>query len=471
MKSAIPSPAGLSYRDYQLTGIEYMQLHAGTLLADDPGLGKTIQVAGYINSDSSLREVLIGCPPSLAINWKKELEKWLVTDHTIGIAKGDFFPATDIIILPYSIAWRHRHRIRLWLWDLMVLDEAHECKNPEAKRSLSFINKQNPVRSRRAVFVTGTPIENRPIEIHNLVSYLNPKRFKGRHEFGMRYCEPRRVKKGMKGWDWIYTGADNLPELHQKLDGVMIRRRKKDVLKELPPKVRSVIRLDGFERVKEEAELLFEARERIEELKAEYHEAQANDMIDAMAEIQTFIEYELHEMAEIRHETALIKLDKSYPYIDALLRDHEKIIIFAWHRDVIEELQDHYKEMCVVHHGGRNAQQKEEAVQAFQEDKNTRIFIGNIKSAGVGLTLTAASVVLFMELDWSPKKLEQAEDRAHRIGQNDNVLVYYLVLEGSIDASMASTLVDKLNVIDQAIEGEETSMQASDWADVLFTSV
>ena len=467
-KSLIPIPEGLSYRDYQVEAIHFCLEHAGALVADDPGLGKTIEVAGVINADDSLREVLIGCPPSLAINWKRELEKWLVRPVSIGIAVGDYFPPTDIVILPYSIAWRHRALTRLWLWDLMVLDEAHACKNPDAYRSRAFLDRWHPVRARRMIFTTGTPIENKPIEIHVLAKALRPKLIQSRHDFGVKFCGAVRVQKGPT-WEWEYPGATCLPELHTLLKNFMIRRRKADVLQELPPKTRSVIRLEASKRVAAEAEALHTARENLDGLKKQHSAAEARGLVERMEDLQAKMWYELDSMAAIRHETALIKVELAMPFLLNLKAQLDKLLIFAWHRDVIEALSKAFDGQCVLHHGGMNANQKQKSVDQFQ-DGNAEVFIGNIASAGVGLTLTAARVVVFVELDWSPKKLEQAEDRAHRMGQTENVLVYYIVLDGSLDAAMASTICRKLNIIDKAIDGSAAHTQASDWAGALLAS-
>ena len=168
----IPVPAGLAYLPYQLAGINLLRERHNALLADEMGLGKTIQVIGLLNAEPAIKRVLIVCPASLKLNWLRELTKWLTTPREIGIVNG-VFPQTDIVIINYDILTRHRAGLMAQTWDLMVADKSHKIKNDKAQRTRALLGKwsrdkdelQLPVQAKRKIFVTGTPIANRPVEL------------------------------------------------------------------------------------------------------------------------------------------------------------------------------------------------------------------------------------------------------------------------------------------------------------------
>lgn len=411
----VPHPPGLEYLPFQKAGIAFAAKRATTLLADEQGLGKTIEAAGYINCDSSINRVLIVCPASLKLNWRSELKKWLTRRLSVvlGLDRG-----ANISIINYDILhkfnWKHEE------FDLLILDECQYCKNPTARRSRLALS----IKAKRKLFLTGTPILNWPIEIYPLLKALQPGEWGGKHDFGVRYCD---AFPGQWGWD--YTGASNLEELNERLRStVMIRRLKSDVLKELPPKRRQIIELSG----------------KVPQSELDY--------LAAVKKLQNPGQIAFEAMARVRHEDALAKLPACIDFIKDALEESEKIVVFAWHRDVIQRLKTEVGVNGVVVTGDTPLNVRQAMVHTFQNDPNCRLFIGNIQAAGVGITLTAASHVIFVELDWTPGVVSQAEDRCHRIGQRDYVLVQHLVLSGSIDAKMAKLLVAKQEVLDKALD-------------------
>jgi SWI/SNF-related matrix-associated actin-dependent regulator 1 of chromatin subfamily A len=257
-----------------------------------------------------------------------------------------------------------------------------------------------------------------------------------------------------------------LDELQRTLrETVMVRRLKKDVLTELPPKRRQVIELpaNGLARVVEK-EQRAEARwaEEINRLKAERDFASANAdeaaYEAAIARLREARQAEFTELSRLRHEGAIAKLPKVVDHCLELLEAVDKLIIFAHHHDVVAGLMDELKDFNPVRLTGEDSQAaRDAAVQSFQNDPTTRVFVGSIQAAGVGLTLTAASTVVFAELDWVPGNMSQAEDRLHRIGQNDAVLVQHVVLDGSLDAKLAKTLVRKQAILDAALDKQQTA--------------
>lgn len=457
-KIEIPSPEGLDYYPFQKAGIQYGLDKQAVLIADEMGTGKTIQTVGIINSDKSLKKILIICPATLKINWKKEIERWLTRDLSITIVNGSkqVDPA-NITILNYDILTKHHDFIHKTKWDLLVVDEAHYLKNHRAKRTMEVVgeNGQNSIEARRKVFLTGTPLLNRPIEGWTIFSYLSPDTFRSFWKYANRYCNAQN-----NGFGWDFSGASNLEELQTVLRGhFMIRRLKKDVLKELPPKIRQVITLptNGCASiVKQEGETATKYQDKLEEIRMRAELAKINEdeagYREAIEELSLESLSMFEEMAKIRHELALAKVPNVCKHIENVLEETNKVVIFAHHRDVVEKLSENFKDISVKVFGGMSSKQKDEAVTRFQTDDNIRVFIGNIKSAGVGLTLTASSHVIFAELDWVPANITQAEDRCHRISQTESVLVQHLVVDGSLDVQMAQAIVDKQAIIEKALD-------------------
>lgn len=486
----IPSPEGLEYLPYQKAGIAYALRRDGSLVGDVMGLGKTIQALGIINAKPEIKTVLAIVPASLKLNWKREADKWLVREFStkvVGGKKNGTFPlgigqreVGDFVIINYDILKKHQAEILRHDWDLLIVDEAHMLKNPKALRTKNVLGYkptkkevETAVRKRRKppveveaikakdrVFLTGTPIVNRPVEAFPLFNSLDPKTFGEFFPYAIRYCS---AYKNRYGWD--FKGASNLEELQEKARAsFMIRRTKEEVLPELPPKRRQVIEIaanGNAALIERERRAFAEHEATLEELKAAVELAKASedeeeyrDAVKALRDGQTAA---FTAMSLVRHDTALAKVPTVVEHIKAAVEDDptHKVVVFAHHRDVIAALSDEFAETSVELHGGTPIEKRQEAVDRFQEDPKVQIFIGQIQAAGVGITLTASSHVIFAELDWVPGNLTQAEDRTHRIGQfADYVLVQHLVLEGSLDAVMAKRVVAKQEVIDRALDNE-----------------
>lgn len=461
----IPRPEGLDYLPYQKAGINYALTHPSVLFGDEMGLGKTIQAIGVINADESIKKVLVICPASLKLNWKRELKKWLTREMSIGISEGKqcYAGYVDICILNYDIAQKHEKLLQSVLWDLVIIDEAHYLKNPKAKRTQTILGREAykdkcalpGIKARRRIALTGTPIPNRPVEGFGIFHYLAPSEFPKFFPYAIRYCDGHQNAHG-----WDLNGASNLFELQEKLRAsCMVRRLKADVLKELPAKRRTVIEIeceDGI--VSEEMEAWESRQDQINELRAAVELAKASDDEDeykrAVEALNVRVKATFTEISQMRHDTAVLKIPYVIEHLKNAIEDGHKVVCFAHHHDVIDALRHEFGPVAVSVYGMTSMQGRQDAVDRFQKDPDCKLFIGGILAAGVGLTLTAASHVVFAELDWVPGNVTQAEDRCHRIGQHDMVLVEHLVLEGSLDARMAKILVEKQEVIEQALDAE-----------------
>ena len=463
----IPAPEGLSYLPYQRAGIAYAAARTGVLIADEMGLGKTIQAIGLANTDSTLQSILIICPASLRLNWLREWCKWDVHGRQAGIANGKL-PQTNVVIVNYDILKKHIVQLRTRSWDLLVVDEAHYAKNPKAQRTQLLLGKKDrdpakaipALTARRRVFLTGTPILNKPIEAWSLVNSLAPNEFSSWAHYAKRYCDGHKTQYG-----WDVTGASNLLELQDHLRAsIMVRRLKKDVLTELPPKRRQLLEFSGETEAVEREQLAYtHSQERLEVLRAavQLAKAQSDEEYDrAVQALREGAGAAFTEMAKLRHATALAKV----PYVIEHLTDAlegGKVITFAHHKDVIAQIVEAFPG-CVSITGDTPMATRQAAVDRFQTDPTCTLIVGNLQAMGVGLTLTASAHVVFAELDWVPGVMSQAEDRAHRIGQLESVLVQHLVLEGSLDAVMAKRLMAKQEVIDRALDERERTEVAGE---------
>ena len=430
----IPVPAGLSYLPYQRAGIAYAIKRSSTLIGDEMGLGKTIQAIGVINATAP-KTVLVVCPASLKINWKNEMTKWLVADRDIQIVNGggEQIPANpDVIIINYDVLSKHKDALNARTWDLVIMDEAHDIKNNTAARSKVAVG----IKANRKVVLTGTPITNRPIELQPIAGYLDPASFGNYFKFGLRYAGAYQKNIGRKTV-WDFDGSSNLDELQRVLrQSFMIRRKKDEVLKELPEKVRQIIVLPN--------------NEYSDEMKKEFE-----TMADAVVETHSK-DIDFEQMSGVRHETALAKVNDVVTHVSAI--DHQ-VVVMAHHKDVVDGIKSGLEaagKSVVTLTGDCNQAHRQNSVETFQAG-NADVFIGTIGAAGVGITLTSASHVVFAELDWVPGNVSQAEDRCHRIGQENSVLVQHLVVDGSIDARLAQVLVNKQKVLDKALDNVITN--------------
>jgi SWI/SNF-related matrix-associated actin-dependent regulator 1 of chromatin subfamily A len=422
----IPAPAGCEYLPYQRAGIAYAANRPDTLLADEQGLGKTIQAIGLINMDPTIKTVLVVAPKSLLINWQREAAKWLTRK-------------VELVTINYDMIWKRAdlHNPKTH-WDLLILDESQNIKNPKAKRTKVCTN----IPARRRILLTGTPILNRPVELWPTLQMLDPDDL-GRNFFGFanRYCGAKQIRAGRK-MVWDFTGASNLEELQEKMrTKFMVRRLKADVLTELPAKRRQIIPLDTQGVIG----LLNKERQLLADLSFE----------EAAKRLEDGGGVAFTEMAKLRHELGVAKAPRAVEHITGMLDSVDKVIVFAHHHAVIETLARDLDQFgCVTITGQTSGADRQAAVDRFQTDPSCRVFVGNIRAAGVGITLTAASTVVAVEQDWTPGWMAQAEDRAHRIGQMNSVLIQYLVFDESMDANLAQTLVTKAAVANKALDAD-----------------
>lgn len=426
----IKSP--FQYYDYQRAGVKHLLSPGNKLLGDDMGLGKTLQVIGYCN-EVSPNKVLIVCLASIKYNWRNEFLRFSTVDYLYQIVDSkteSLEPGVNIYIINYDILDRYikdLHRIK---FDLVVGDEIHYVKNPRAKRSKAFYT----LKAGKKIGITGTPMPNRPVELFHIMKWLEPKVFPRYSHYCIRYC----ASEGSSDT----KGASNLEELNYKLrtSGVMIRRLKKDALKQLPEKVRQIVLLEGMDQ-----ELIEKHQQIIQKVK--------KVGFDQVFNIEgSEGGYLFEEIASIRKQTAMMKIPLVKDFISNILNDKEKITIFGHHTSVLESVRDSFSSFNpLLITGSTHPKQRQGIVETFQESNGNRIFIGSMSACGTGITLTAADTMIFIEQDFVPGTMAQVEDRIHRIGQKNTCFIYHLIMRHSIDAWLASMVQEKKINIELAL--------------------
>ena len=428
---------------YQKKGVAFIEAKQGrALLADEMGLGKTAQALAWLQMHPEIQRTLVVVPASLKINWDRETKLWMTNPDT-QIINGTkpYEISSKIVIINYDILRAWLPALLIWKPQLIIADEVHYVKGNTAQRTkaLKKLAKGVP----HFIALSGTPIVNRPVEFFNAIQMIDSKLFPSWWTFTDRYCNRRH-----DGFGWNVKGATNTAELHATLKAtIMIRRLKKDVLTELPDKVRSFFPLEmsksGLKEYRSaEADFLDWVRENKGRAAAERASNAA-----VLAEIEV-----------LKQLAVRAKMDHAIEWIEDFLETDQKLVVFATHKFVIEQLMEKFGNIAVKIDGSVSSTQRQLAVDKFQHEAETRLFVGNIQAAGVGITLTAASNVAFLELPWTPAAVMQASDRVHRIGQKNAVNIYFLLAEDTIEERIASILDDKRKILDSVLDGKQTEV-------------
>jgi SWI/SNF-related matrix-associated actin-dependent regulator 1 of chromatin subfamily A len=430
---------------FQKEGVAFIDSHNGrALVGDEQGLGKTAQALAYLQLHPELRPAIVVCPASLKLNWVKEANMWMTNPKTQILSGTN--PNTriigEIIIINYDILMDWLPVLSKIKPKVLIMDEIHKIKSNGTRRTKSCkkLGKTIP----HIIGLSGTPIINRPVEIYNAVRMIDPLLFPAFWDFANRFCGAHH-----NGYGWDFNGCSNQEELHNKLsNSLMIRRKKMDVLKDLPDKMYSFVPMElDNEREYFRAENDFIGY--IRETKGSHAAAKASN-----AEVLTQIE-------GLKQLAVKGSLTQSIQWIEDFLEtDNNKLVVFAVHKFVIEVLMEAFPGISVKIDGSVAPEKRQIPVDEFQNNPKIRLFIGNIQAAGEGITLTAASNVAFLELPWSPGGLQQATDRLHRIGQKNSVMVHYLLATGTIVEKIARLLDSKQKVLDAVLDGKITEQES-----------
>ncbi|MDQ8043372.1 MAG: DEAD/DEAH box helicase [Solirubrobacteraceae bacterium] len=415
---------------FQVAGVEYALDRRRTFIADEQGLGKTLQALQTIEADNAYPAVIL-CPASLKLNWEREASRWLPhRTRRVFTGRGAQSTDADLLILNYEIVEWHREDLAKLAPGALILDESHYCKSPKAKRTkaVQALAEDLPSGSLRLA-LTGTPLVNRPKE---LVPQL---RILGRlGEFGSG-----------AGFERRFGSPEERERLHWHLRRTCyLRRLKKDVLPQLPDKQRAVVPVElsnATDYARAEREFmgwLIEQFGGTDELDRKLTSAERGKA--------------LVKLGALRRLAGQGKVEMAASWIEDFLESGEKLVVFANHVDVQHALADRFPEAVHIL-GADSPEVRDRAVQRFQEDPAVQLCVCSLRVAAHGLTLTAASDVAFVELGWTPAEHDQAEDRCHRIGQEDSVTAWYLLASGTIDERIAQLIENKRRIVSSVIDG------------------
>lgn len=455
---------------YQMEGIAYGLEKKRLIIGDEPGLGKTLQSIGVVDTANAY-PCLVICPSSLKINWQREFGKFtdksaMVLDnnvrttwhyllgmnmHQVAIvnyeslrkyfvwdikSEGKQFRLKDVVFCP-----------QIKMFKSIIIDESHRVKDPSAQQTI--FTKGISVGKEYVILLSGTPVVNRPEDLIAQLSIMNRiSDFGSRSKFIADYC----AEKGE-------APAVPLSDLSQKLyANCMIRREKAKVLPQLPDKTRVDLYVDIDNR-------------------SEY-ELAANDLAEYLREYKNCADYEIRrkmrmealvKFMTLRALASTGKVAQAVDFIRTFLESGKKLIVFCSLHEIVDELQKSFPASVTVT-GRDTAANKQAAVDAFQNNPDVGLIICSIKAAGVGLTLTASSNVAFCELPWTYADCCQCEDRAHRIGQKDNVTCYYLLGRGTIDHTIYDLIHRKKSIANEIMNSDDDIPKDEMYFDELVNS-
>lgn len=409
--------------------------------------------------ESGAENILIVCPSAVKINWKREIN---VFCDDVTIVEGRKWSKAKFTIINYDILKNfhtlgdgkkkkitdptleyNRHLVNSH-FDLVIIDEAHYLKNNKSIRGEIMVDLIVNNNIERAWLLTGTPVANRPMDFFNLLKIIKAPIANNWQYFATRYCDARKffrtLKNGQRKQIWLTDGASNIDELAAKTKNLILRRLKNDVL-DMPDKVITPFYHDLTGKGWDEYNRLWD----------DYLEKRKTEKKTGT------IQRDLVELILLRKFIALEAIPQTIEMVENMLDLDKKVIIFTSFTDELDELAEYFGKKCVTHNGPMNAKEKQKSVDQFQNNNNIKVFIGNIKSAGVGITLTEANVVIFNSFDWVPGSNEQAEDRAYRIGQKNDVNIYYQLFEDTISTRMWDVLREKKDIISTIIGDRKLS--------------
>ena len=470
--------------DYQKQAVMFFEKSGGNcLLGDQPGVGKTLSAISYAVKNKL--KTLVICPASLKLNWRNEIQRFtnekayiykykpkkrskeivnakeeslfhiinyealetfikLNVSHTCSYVqcgwketntkkKYDVCPACQRAksvksrVLGTTFEDKDGVGLDPKSYDLIVCDEAHYLKNAKANRTK--VVKKAFMNVPKKLLLTGTAIKSMPFEFFSLLNFIDPAEWKSAHHFGIRYCAGFQDDFG-----WDYSGSSNLDELYSRISPYFLRRLKSDVLSFLPPKTFTHF---PIELTPEEYRNYAKAeKEVVDEATGETKDA------DHLSRIQ-----------RLKMFTSQVKASRGIEIVQDIIDGDEKVVVFTEYIATAEMIANHFGGKAVLFTGQKSAAEKQEVVDKFMKDDSVKVFVGTMGAAGVGITLTIASIAVFIDQPWTPSDREQAEDRIHRASTtSDKVQIIRLICQDTIDEDIISLLNSKEKVTSMVLD-------------------
>lgn len=447
MKIAVPEQLKAELRDYQEEGFRWMvrltEWGAGACLADDMGLGKTVQTIALMLYRAKKGATLVVCPASVIYNWKAELERFAPTlevtlmseveDRKKAIVQAQKY---GVVLTTYGLLVREAELMRTKKWNLVVLDEAHTIKNRSTKMSAAAMDLQSQAR----VILTGTPVQNYLSELWNLFQFLNPGLLGTFEHFTNRYILPieRDENKAVQ------------TQLRHAIQPFLLRRTKAEVVEELPDKTEIIhlVEMSDDERMAYEA-LRLSAQEKVEEEKK--MGVNVLSMITRLREAACSVSLVSKDWAG-----GSSKIEAFKELVGQIVMGGNRVLVFSQFTGFLAQVREALNEMKDMRYlyldGSTPTRQRAEMVKQFQHG-NVPVFLISLKAGGLGLNLTGANYVIHLDPWWNPAIEQQATDRAYRIGQHQNVTVYHLVSDHTIEQKILRLHKTKRDMADALLEG------------------
>lgn len=440
-------PDGLELYPFQYVGVGFVEAANGrAMIGDEMGIGKTIQAIAYSVLHTEQWPVLVVCPANVKYNWGAEISKW-VPDASVCVVKDgkSIIEDANYTVINYDLMAKRKDELLMNGYNLVILDESHYIKNPDAQRTVAVI--EVATQSKGLICLTGTPITNRPAEFFTQLNLLRPGRFSNVWNYRKRYCNAVKTKFG-----WKYDGASNLAELNEQARDFMVRRLLEEVIPEMPDLVESFIPV-------------------------EISDADWNEYNDLVAMWQQEYEYYLDNppmpqgfvlnmLTELRHHCGLLKCKYAADYVvDYVVSQSKPLVVFTHHRDVMDNIIDNLSDKTIrygIIRGGTAPAERQRLVAEFQDDGLDVLFCATV-AAKEGITLTNADTVVFVEREWVPGWEAQAAARIRRIGQNSQYCnQVFLSVERSIDQHFDAVVKGKAAVLSAALDGDEERREKND---------
>lgn len=430
-------------RDYQKEAVHFLDRCNGRgLLAFDCGTGKTLISLSYIVKNK-FKKSLIVCPASVKESWKGEVLKFTnLKPLVIGSTdKKIDFKNHDIFIINFDIVHKFVELFKRLNFDIIVIDESTYIKSPRARRTkaVQAISR----RIRHVIPMSGTPILSKTCDLFTSLNIIDERTWNNAWSFYKKFCNLKHTY-----WGVDYSGSSNIEELKERISPYFMRKTRKEVLSQLPPRnyIFTPTSLEKDQRIRYN-----KAIRSLPDYLREYKLRTEEEIEKAMGAEKLVL------LNELRAITTESKVEITKEITNNLISEGEKVIIFCNYNTELEFLKDYFKEQAVMITGKVDVKDRGEIVKEFQNNNDVKVFLAGMNSANTGITLTSSNNVIFMSYDWNPSNMEQAISRIDRIGQEaSQINIYTIYAEETLDDYVIELLRKKQNLIDKLIEGKET---------------
>lgn len=452
----------LLYR-FQLQDVRSIARMGGRcLIANEMGTGKSVIALAYLHRHPECLPAVIVCPAPLKYQWAREAARHygLRAEIVNGVSPTPFgiTGVPPAVIVNYEILGPSRHGpgwgdyLKGLNPKTIICDESQMIKDAKSARFKAV--KKLCAEVANVLMLSATPVEIRPMELWTTLNILHPKKFPSQWRFGFEFGGAKKTH-----WGWDFSGASNLDRLSKELEGIMIRRRKADVIQQLPRKVRSVVPLELSD--------------------TKQYELANSDFLKWLMKTSpgriagAVRSAGLAKAGHLKRLAAELKLPAAMAWVDLWLENNTgKILLFCAHKKIVKALHTRYRPQCVVVDGSVTGKKRQAAVDQFQNNASTRVFIGNMQAAGKGLNLTAAHAVAFLEYGWKSSDVVQAEDRCFaRLSDIHGAQIYYLTALGTIEERIAKLLQNRQRLINTILDGENNADNTVDLFDLLISTI